>query len=166
MANTIIAGVVAGAAGTVALNVTTYLDMALRGRAASRLPARVAARLADEAGIPLDWDVDAAAGAEPTAEGSSRVANREEAVGALLGYANGLGLGLAYGLIRLVVPRPPGWLATALVGGAAMAASDVPATRLGLTDPKEWGAAGWLADIGPHLAYGLVTTATFEATRR
>jgi hypothetical protein len=167
MANKLVRGAVAGAAGTLALNVVGYLDMLVRGRPASDLPAKVAARLTEEIGVPLDWDADddadeAGDSAEP-GEGAARLANRHEAVGALLGYANGVGLGIAYGVIRLLLPRPPTWLAAGLLGGAAMAASDIPATRLELTDPQEWGAQGWLADIGPHLAYGLVTAITFEA---
>lgn len=161
MPNKLVAGLAAGAAGTVALNVATYLDMALRGRPPSDLPARVAARLSEEADIPLDFDVD-----EAGDEGPQRVQHRHEAVGALLGYANGLGLGLAYGVVRIIVPRPPTWVSATLLGGAAMAASDVPATMLGLTDPREWGPSGWLADIGPHLAYGVVAAMTFDAVTR
>jgi hypothetical protein len=178
MANKLVRGLVAGAAGTVALNVVGYLDMLARGRPASDLPARVAGRLADEVGIPLDWDddEDEAGGGEGADDdgaddragsfGNGRLANRQEALGALLGYANGLGLGGAYGIVRLVMPRPPTWLAGALLGGAAMAASDIPATSLELTDPQEWGTQGWLSDIAPHLAYGLVTAWTFEALGR
>ena len=167
MANKLVRGLVAGAAGTVALNVVGYLDMLARGRPASDLPAKVAARLTEEVGVPLDWDADDAApegaGDEDAAD---RLANRQAAVGALLGYANGLGLGVAYGIVRFVMPRPPTWLAGALLGGAAMAASDIPATSLELTDPEQWGAQGWLSDIAPHLAYGLVTAWTFEALGR
>jgi hypothetical protein len=36
--NTLARGLLAGAAGTLALNVTTYLDMAVRGRPASQAP--------------------------------------------------------------------------------------------------------------------------------
>ena len=43
-----------------------------------------------------------------------------------------------------------------------MAASDVPATMLEVTNPAEWGTSGWLSDIVPHLAYGVVTAAVFE----
>ena len=166
MASKIAAGLVAGAAGTVALNITTYLDMAISGRPPSELPAKVAARLAADAGIPLDFDVDTADGEDGGPADAERVQHRQEAVGALLGYANGLGMGLGYGLIRLVLPRPPTWIAAGLLGGAAMASSDVPAVRLGLTDPQQWGAKGWLSDVAPHLAYGLVTAMTFEAIRR
>ena len=175
MANRIVAGLAAGAAGTMALNVAGYLDMLVRGRSASTLPGDVAGRLADEIGLPLDFDleIDAAAKDVDTddddddgGEVDQRVANRQEALGALLGYSNGLALGVAYGLIRLALPRPPAWLAGALLGGLAMAASDYPSTRLGLTDPQTWSGADWLADIVPHMAFGVVTAATFEAINK
>jgi hypothetical protein len=80
-------GVAAGAVGTVALNVTTYADMALRGRPASSAPAQVAGKLAGKAGIDLSGEHEAAQ-------------NRKSWLGALSGYAVGLGVGTAYGLIR------------------------------------------------------------------
>src|SRR5438270_564056 len=46
-------GLLAGAAGTVALNVATYMDMAVRARPSSAVPAKVAASLAEGAGIDL-----------------------------------------------------------------------------------------------------------------
>ena len=152
MANRVVAGVTAGAAGTLALNVASYVDMLVRGRPASKLPARVAGELADAVGMPLEFDT--------SDEGA--VANREEALGALLGYANGITIGLAYGLVRLLLPRPPTWFAGTLLGGLAMTASDYPATRLGLTDPTEWSGADWAADVVPHMAYGVVTAWAFE----
>jgi hypothetical protein len=80
-------GVAAGAVGTVALNVTTYTDMALRGRPANSAPAQVAGKLAGKAGIDLS-------GEHETTQ------NRKSWLGALSGYAVGLGVGTAYGLIR------------------------------------------------------------------
>ena len=53
-----------------------------------------------------------------------------------------------------------------MVGATAMAAADVSMTSLGVTDPKQWGAAGWLSDALPHLAYGAVTVATLHALDR
>ncbi len=155
MANRIAAGLIAGATGTVALNLASYLDMLIRGRAASHMPARVAGRIADQVGVPLDFD-DAAS----TDRAAER--NRQEALGALLGMANGMGIGVAYGLLRLVLPQPPKWLAAVLLGGVAMTASDYPATRLGLTDPRNWSGTAWASDVVPHLAYGLATAVTFE----
>jgi hypothetical protein len=158
MPNRLIAGLAAGAAGTAALNMAAYLDMLVRGRPASELPAQVAGRMADEVGVPLDFPAPNQVGAVT----GSQVKNRQEAVGALLGYSNGLGFGVAYGLARLVVPRLPLWISGAILGSATMAASDVPATSMRLTHPRDWSTADWLADIVPHAAYGLVTVLTFE----
>lgn len=175
MANRIVAGAIAGAAGVVALNAAGYLDMLIRGRAASDMPARVAGKLADQFGVPLEYEPDAADAAEdededeaedagdPGEDGSDIAANRSEAVGALLGLANGIGIGVAYGIARLILPRPPAWLAGAALGAAAMAASDYPATRLGLTEPRDWNATDWVSDVVPHMAFGIVTAIAFEA---
>jgi hypothetical protein len=46
-------GVAAGAVDTTALNVATYLDMAIRGRPSSGVPAEAAERLASRAGVSL-----------------------------------------------------------------------------------------------------------------
>jgi uncharacterized membrane protein len=40
-----------------------------------------------------------------------------------------------------------------------MAATNLPMTALGLTDPREWTAADWISDAVPHLAYGAATHA-------
>jgi hypothetical protein len=44
-----------------------------------------------------------------------------------------------------------------------MAASDLPAAALRVTDPRTWGAAGWVSDLLSHLAYGLATATVYEA---
>jgi hypothetical protein len=145
-------GTVAGAAGTAALNISTYADMAARGRPSSDVPATLVKSVASSAGVDL------LAADEDTA------ANRRSGIGALLGYANGLGLGAIYGAVRpwvrTWVPLP---LAGLVIGAAAMAMSDVPATRAGATDPATWGTAGWIADIVPHAIFGLVLAGTFES---
>jgi xanthosine utilization system XapX-like protein len=89
--------------------------------------------------------------------------NRESGLGALLGYVNGLGTGVIYGLVRSQFDEIPAPLAAALVGLTAMVASDVPLVTLQLTNPRQWGISGWLSDAIPHLIYGIVTVATFEA---
>lgn len=142
-------GLAAGALGTVALNVVTYLDMAARGRPSSEVPAQVAETLAGKAGVEI--------GDEETAR------NRSSGVGALLGYVTGLGIGAAYGLVRPHIRGLPLPLAAVGIGAAAMAGSDVPATALGLTDPSEWPASSWASDIVPHLIYGLVTALAYDA---
>jgi hypothetical protein len=147
-------GIAAGAVGTIALDVATYLDMVVRARPASSLPAEVAGALAERAGVEL------AAGGND----SEPAGNRRSGLGALFGYGVGLGVGAAYGLLRSRLPEPrrPRAAAAAL-GLAAMAASDLPATALGVTDPRTWGAAGWASDLLPHLAYGFATATVYEA---
>lgn len=153
MLQRVLLGVVAGATGTVALNVATYADMAIRGRQSSNVPAQVAGKIAGRAGLDLGKG----------ASDASTVENRKSGLGALMGYEVGLGVGAAYGLLHPLLRFLPVPLAGAALGAAAMAASDVPAVKLGVTDPAEWGTAGWAADILPHLAYGLVTALVFDA---
>lgn len=145
-------GLLAGAAGTVALNVVTYADMALRARAASSMPDQAVGRLAETAGVSLG-------------EKEDEVSHRKQGLGALLGYAVGMGVGLAYGMLRsrARVPLPA---ATLGLGAAAMAGSDVPLVTLGLTDPRKWSGADWASDIVPHLAYGAATAAAYRLASR
>jgi hypothetical protein len=147
MIREILKGTVAGAVGTVALNVTTYADMAIRGRPSSSAPAQMVSTLARLLGL-----------SSPSQEGSSQdqtTQNRESGLGALLGY----------GLLRAQRDSVPIPLASIGVGLAAMAASDVPLIALRVSDPKTWGLSGWLADVIPHLIYGLVTVTTYEVLR-
>ena len=57
-------------------------------------------------------------------------------------------------------------LGPVLLGGAAMAATEVSLTRLGLTGPREWDATSWLSDAGPHLAYSVVSYPALRAMSR
>lgn len=152
MIRTIVNGAIAGAAGEAALNVLTYLDMLVRARPPSAMPGKVADRLADAAGIEL---------AQP-GERPDKHVNRREAGGALLGYVMAIGMAVLYAVARRLGVRMPLPVAGIAVGGAAMFASDATATGLGVTDPTTWGAAGWAADIVPHLGYGIVTAAVLE----
>lgn len=146
-------GLIAGAAGSALLNITTYLDMLVRGRPSSTVPAETAERLTDAADVSLG---DAGEQSSP----------RRTAAGALLGYGSGVGIGAAYGMAEDAVPDLPLPISGTIVGVAAMLASDIPATATGATDPRRWGAAGWLADLVPHLAFGLGTVAVYRALRR
>lgn len=146
-------GIAAGAAGTTALNAATYLDMAWRARGASEMPQQAVETLADSAGQQVPG------------EGDQRQ-NRLEGLGALTGIATGVGIGAVAGLVGPVLTRLPTLLGGALAGTAAMAASDLPLSRMGLTDPRAWSAPDWLSDGVPHLAYGLATVATLRALRR
>ena len=150
--NRVLRGAIAGAAGTIALDLTTYGDMLVRGRGASSVPARMAGVLADQFGItPLE-----------TRTTGDVADNRREAAGALLGYTTGVGIGLVYGLLRGHPDRKASPLAGAAVGLSAMAASDIPIALTGVSDPATWSTTDWLSDFIPHLVYGLVTVAVYE----
>lgn len=152
MIRTVVAGAIAGAAGELALNVVSYADMAIRARPASEMPANVVKRLAEESNVDL---------ARPQHR-QRTAANRQEAIGALLGYVMAIGSAVAYALVRRAGLRLPVPLAGVAVGAAAMAVSDSVATAVGATDPRTWGVGGWLGDIIPHAAYGVVCAATLE----
>lgn len=132
-----------------ALDIVTDLDMVVRARPASSTPQESAKRLAAAVGISLGEGKEAE--------------NRAAGLGALLGYATGLGSSVAYTiLLRRRLPWPA---ATAVLAGLALLGSNVPMTVLGVTDPREWSAADWAADIIPHLAYGAVAAAVDERLR-
>jgi hypothetical protein len=155
MIRQIMIGAAAGAAGTAALNATTYADIALRGRPPSQLPVETVDKLSERAGIQF---------ADESAEGEEkeRLQNRKTGVGALLGYLTGLGVGALYGLVRSGI-NPPLPLAATGLTLAVMAAGDGVPAALGATNPRQWKPADWIADIIPHLAYGLVAAAAFNA---
>ncbi len=153
MLREVLTGTAAGAVGTVALNATTYADMALRGRPPSSVPAQMAGKLAGKVGIDLSDEED----------GDKKAHYRQSGLGALMGYATGLGVGTAYGLVRPLLGGVSIPLTGVGLGLAAMAGSDVPATTLGITDPREWGLNSWTSDIIPHLAYGMVTAVAYDA---
>jgi len=152
MAHDVIRGVASGALGTVALNITTYLDMAIRGRATSPVPGQDVETLARLAGVDLSGG-----GSEQTAD------NRKEGIGALLGYLTGCSIGAVYGLVRPQAPHVPVPVAALAVGLGAMAATDGVTTLMGNSDPRDWSAGEWAMDIVPHIAYGAATAAAFEA---
>lgn len=147
-------GLAAGAVGTAVLNTVTYLDMAVRARPASSVPAETVDKMTDLAGVTL------------AAEGhdSDKAATRREAVGALLGYATGFGVGALYGLLRAGplegLPRP---VAAVGIAAAATGSTVAPYGALGVSDPRTWPAKSWAADIIPHLCYGWATAAAFDA---
>ncbi|CCF84881.1 membrane hypothetical protein [Nitrolancea hollandica Lb] len=147
-------GTAAGAVGTVALNITTWGDMAFRGRPPSRVPAQVAGALARGAGIDLAIGLDNA---------PEKLEHRKTGLGMLMGYLVGLGIGAIYGILRQHLGDISKPVAGAVIGAAAMAASDVPSILLGVTKPSEWGITGWLADIVPHYLYGLFTAIAYDA---
>ena len=128
---------IGAAAGTTALNAATYGDMLVQGRPASSAPSQAAARLAEMAGIDLSAETEASDG--PTAQ------NRQSGLGALLDYFPGLGVGVVYGLVRPRLGRIPTLRAGAVLGLAAMGASDGPMVALGVTDPRRCDLDSWIS---------------------
>jgi hypothetical protein len=124
--------------------------MVIRARPESEMPAKAAEMLADQAGRPIVGD-------------DTERENRREGLGALLGIANGLSVGVGVGLLGPVLVRLPRLIAGTLVGAAAMAASDVPMVSMGLTDPKTWSRADWVTDAVPHVVYGMAAIAALRA---
>src|SRR3954447_13816474 len=146
MTGTLSRGLIAGAAGTAALTAASHLDMALRGRPASTRPEQLVDALA------------AATGRKLPGRGAARDARRSS-LGALVGLANGVGLGVVSSLARSAGVRMPFPVGAVVKGAASMAAADVPLAALGVSDPRQWSREDWIADALPHLAYGAVAQA-------
>ncbi len=150
MTGTFLRGLAAGAAGTVALDAVSYLDMAVRGRPASPVPGQVVDAVAERIGHPVPGS------------GATREARRS-ALGALAGFANGLGVGVLASALRSYGVRFPAPVGAVLAGAASTAATDLTVAGLGISDPRTWSAADWAADAVPHLAYGTAVQAVLEA---
>ncbi|MCF0087708.1 MULTISPECIES: hypothetical protein [unclassified Streptomyces] len=144
MFQTLARGCAAGAAGTTALNAVTYADMALRGRPTSSVPEDVVDRITAHTGHPVPGTGDLRE-------------NRLTGLGALSGIAVGVAAGATVALVHRAGVRVPLWLGGPVTGALAMAASDLPIARTGVSDPRTWSAKDWLSDIVPHVVYGLVT---------
>jgi len=141
-------GALAGAAGTTALNVVTYLDMVARGRGTSSTPEQTVEALADHAGVTVPGD-------EETRQ------NRVAGLGPMLGIASGVVTGA---LLALAYDgrRPPLVVGAVLASVGAMVGTDAPMAVLGVTSPRSWSATDWVSDAIPHAAYGLATAAALR----
>lgn len=153
MGGAVVRGMVAGAAGTAALNAVTYLDMAVRGRPSSSTPQRTVEAIEDHLPVSVPG------------EGDIRK-NRVSGLGSLSGIATGVGVGAVFGLLRHAGVRLPGPVGAAAVGLAAMTATDGSMAALKVSDPSTWSPADWLSDLLPHLVYGAVTWAVLAALDR
>jgi hypothetical protein len=150
----VIKGVLAGAAGTTALNAVTYLDMLIRARPASSTPQETVRRIEESTPLSLSSE-----GPE-----SDTAANRRSGLGALLGIMCGLATGAVYGLVRSrwarTLPLP---LLALGAGLCANVGTSGPIAALGVSDPRTWSVSSWISDVVPHLAYGAVTAIAFES---
>ena len=151
MLRRLLLGAAAGAAGTTALNATTYVDMTLRARPASTTPERTVDRMATLAHTRIPGD-------------EQRRGNRRTGLGALVGILTGTAVGAGYALLA-GRRRPPVWLGSVMAGGLAMLSSDAPLALLRISDPRTWSRTDWISDAVPHLAYGAVTAVTYAAAR-
>jgi hypothetical protein len=145
----VLLGAAAGAAGTTALNMLTYVDMAARGRPASSTPETTVEKISEVTHVPIPGDED-------TRE------NRISGLGPLTGQLAGVGIGALLGLTRAAGWRPGFGVSTVVATVGAMVGTSGPMTLLGVTDPRTWPAKSWVVDIVPHLAYGAVTAAVME----
>jgi hypothetical protein len=150
----VLAGVAAGTVGTAALHAATYLDMALRGRPASRTPEQSVEALAARIGVAIPG--------APETRG-----HRLEGLAALLGLATSAGLGAAVSGLDAaggdaVSRLPVGWLGL-LFSGSALVVANAPMAALGVTDPRRWDGVDWLSDVVPHLAYGFAAAFAYRA---
>jgi hypothetical protein len=146
----VLRGLAAGAAGTTALNTTTYVDMALRARPASNTPETTVERLSELTHVPVPGSED-------------ERANRLSALGPLTGTLSGLAVGALYATVRALGWRPGSVVGTAATTVAVLVASNGPLAGLGVSDPRTWSTTEWVSDVVPHLAYAAVTVATYEA---
>ncbi len=156
MAHRIWHGLAAGAAGTTALNLVTYLDMVARGRPASSTPEQTVRTIEHSTHLSLS---DEGPDSEPAG-------NRRAGLGALMGITAGLASGIAYALVRPYVRRIPMPVAGLAVGLAANAATVLPMAAAGVSDPRTWSVASWVSDVVPHVAHGVATAAVFDALGR
>lgn len=151
MKQTLGRGLAAGAAGVTALNAATYIDMALRGRPASEAPGRMVEDILNRVGIDI------------SGRGQTKD-NRRSALGAVAGIKVGLGIGVVAAVVRGAGVRVPAPVGAILGGAAAMAASDVPLAKLGISDPRTWSGRDWTVDVVGHLAYGMAVRAVLDGT--
>ncbi len=145
----VVAGALAGAAGATALNAVSYTDMVLRGRPAGSSPKATVDAAAEATGTDVPGQGDTAP-------------NRADGAGQLAGLGVGVGLGAVAGILRIYHVKVPKALSPIALGLGAMALSDTVMTALHVTEPRSWDPATVASDALPHLAYGLVATATLH----
>src|ERR1700712_5079444 len=130
----ILRGAAAGAAGTTALNTTTYLDMVLRARPASSTPQDTVEQLSKSSGIGVPG-----AGAART--------NRIEGLAPLLGLGTRVGGGVVLGLGRALGVRPPAAVDVVAATAIALVGANGPMAALGISDPRSWSVTDWVSDL-------------------
>lgn len=156
MMRDLIRGAAAGAVGTTVLNLATYTDVAVRGRPPSPVPEETVAKVTEKIGVDLARE----------GRSSETATHRRTGLGAAFGYATGIGMGAAYGVLRPHLRRLPLAVVGLTLGAVVMAATSAASSAVGATDPRTWGTEDWLADIVPHALYGLSTAIAFDHRMR
>jgi hypothetical protein len=146
-------GAAAGAAGTTALNVVTYLDMASRARPASRAPEDTVEKAVNKIHIRIPGDAQARQ-------------NRISGMGPLTGLAAGVGVGAVLGVARSRAWQRGYAASTVVATVGALIAGNGPMVVLGVTDPRTWTLGDWVSDVIPHLAYGAVAAGVLRMLDR
>ena len=145
----VVAGALAGAAGATALDAVSYGDRLLRGRPAGSSPKATVDAVADATGTEVPGDAVTAP-------------NRADGAGQLAGIGVGVGVGAVAGILRAHHVKVPKALSPLALGLAALALSNTVMTALHVTEPTSRTPGSVAADAVPHLAYGLVATATLH----
>ena len=136
------ASLLAGIGGTLAITASTTLEMRLRGRPASQVPADTIERLL---GRELDPPL-------------------RQAAGTAAHLASGLALGPPRVLLASIVAREPA--ATLLFALVASAPDVVIVPALGVTEPPwQWGATELAISLAHHLAYAAGASAGLALSR-
>ena len=142
-------GMLAGAAGTTALNAVSYADMVASARPASGTPEATIKRLEVAANFTVP-------GNEEQRE------NRISALGPMTGTFVGVAVGAFLGMALSLGWRPSPLVLAIVAAGGVLIGGNGPMTVLGVTDPRTWTAKAWASDIIPHLAFGVVTAAVLR----
>lgn len=137
-------GLVAGAAGTAAMTVSSTIEMKLRGREASSVPADAVEEVLD---------------VEPKDE------EAKERLGNLAHFGYGTGWGAARGLLGITpLPHPAATAAHfGLVWGAGL--TMLPVLKLA-PPPQKWGAKELAVDALHHAVYAVATGLAFFGLTR
>ncbi|MFD9003283.1 hypothetical protein ACFV0T_20290 [Streptomyces sp. NPDC059582] len=142
-------GVAAGAAGSTALDIVSYTDMAMRARPASSTPEATLRKLAAKLHVRIPGEGEA-------------LTNRIAGLAPLTGFAAGLGMGGVLGVARAAGWNPPLPCQYVVAAVGALIGTNGPMTVLGVTDARTWGLSGWVSDIVPHVAYAVVTVGVLD----
>lgn len=150
----IVVGVLAGAAGTTALNTVSYLDMLISARPASDTSEVTITKLEEVIKLRVPGD-------------EVQHNNRVAALGPMTGIAVGVTIGAVLEIARSLGWRPGAVVLAVVATSGALIGSNTPMTLLEVTDPRKWSARAWISDIIPHLAFGIATaTVLWKVTPR